>query len=103
MFAIVDIAGFQEKVTKGQKLRVPTLHAGVGESVTFDSVLLLADGEKVAIGQPMVKSARVEVKVLTHGKGEKIRIVKFKKRKRYRRIRGHRQGYTEIEIVKVEG
>ncbi len=101
MFAIVDIAGFQEKVHVGTKLRVPTLSASPGGSVTFDRVLLLGDGGTSRIGTPYLPGTTVTVKVLSHGRGEKIRIVRFKKRKRYRRTRGHRQGYTEIEVMRV--
>jgi large subunit ribosomal protein L21 len=101
MFAIVDIAGFQEKAEKGLKLRVPLHEAEVGKSLTFGNVLLLADGENVTVGTPYVQGASVEAKVLKHGKGDKVRIQKFKRRKRYRRVKGHRQDFTEIEITKV--
>lgn len=101
MFAIVDIAGFQEKVEKGMKLKVP-MHAGMdGKSVTFEKVLLVADGDSVKIGAPVVSGASVEAKVLGHGKADKIRIQKFKRRKRYRRVKGHRQGYSEIEVTNI--
>ena len=101
MFAIVAIAGFQEKVTEGMKLRVPLLQGKAGETLTFDRVLLHAAGEDVRIGTPHVAGARVEAKILGEGRGEKIRVFKMKRRKRYRRTRGHRQDYTEIEITKV--
>ena len=101
MFAIVDIAGFQEKVEKGMKLKVPLHDAEVGKTITTDKVLLVADGDNVTIGAPMVSGASIELKVLSHGKGEKIRIQKFKRRKRYRRVKGHRQQYTEVEVMKI--
>ncbi|MBU0766219.1 50S ribosomal protein L21 [Patescibacteria group bacterium] len=102
MFAIVDIAGFQEKVSEGDSLRVPTLGGEPGKKVTFDKVLLLVKSESdIKIGTPTVAGASVEAKVIEHGKGDKIRVFKMKKRKRYRRVHGHRQGYTDIEIVKI--
>lgn len=101
MFAIVDIAGFQEKVEKGMKLKVPLRASDSGKTLTFENVLLVADGDDVKIGAPNVSGASVEVKVLNHGKGDKIRIQKFKRRKRYRRVKGHRQDYTEVEVMKI--
>lgn len=103
MFAIVDIAGFQEKVEEGAKLRVPTLSEKEGGTVTFDKVLLIAKSDSdITIGTPTVSGASVEAKVLAHGNGDKIRVFKMKRRKRYRRDHGHRQGYSDIEIVKIK-
>lgn len=102
MFAIVDIAGFQEKVSEGDALRVPLLSGDAGASVTFDAVYLIADGDKVTLGTPVVDGATVEAKIVGHGKGDKIRVFKMKRRKRYRRVHGHRQDYTDIEITKVK-
>jgi large subunit ribosomal protein L21 len=101
MFALVDIGGFQEKVEKGMKLKVPLQEAESGKVLTFDKVFLISDGDKITIGSPLVSGASIEAKVLKHGRGEKIRIQKFKRRKRYRRVKGHRQHFTEIEITKV--
>lgn len=102
MFAIVDIAGFQEKVAEGDSLQVPTLNAEEGKTVTFDKVLLIAKSDDdVKIGEPYVSGAKVEVKVLGHGRGDKIRVFKMKRRKRYRKTQGHRQGYTDIEVKKI--
>ena len=105
MFAVVDIAGFQEMVTKGQKLRVPSLSAKKDDSVTFDKVLLISvDGTDAVIGKPHIAGATVVAKVLGHGRGDKIVVRKFKRRKRYHKtLRGHRQDYTEIEITGVNG
>jgi large subunit ribosomal protein L21 len=102
MFAIVDIKGFQEKVEEGDLLQVPLLEAKEGDTVTFDHVLLLANGEdEITVGTPTVGGASVQVKVLGHGRGAKIRVFKIQRRKRYRRVHGHRQDYTEIEITKI--
>lgn len=103
MFAVVDIAGFQEKVVKGMKLTVPSLEAKEGEIVTFDKVLLMSADEKAAdIGTPFVSGAKVTAKVMKHGRGEKIVVRKFKRRKRYHKtLIGHRQGFTDIEILSI--
>ncbi len=101
MYAIVDIAGFQEKVEKGMKLKVPLQKAIAGASLTFEKVLLLADEDAVTVGKPYVEGASIEAKVLSSGKGKKIRIQKAHRRKRYRRVKGHRQDFTEIEVVKI--
>lgn len=101
MFAIVDIAGTQEKLEKGSKLKVP-LHAGAGKSLVFDKVLLLADGGDITVGAPFVSGATVEAKVLRHGRHEKVRVVKAHRRKRYRRVKGHKQNFTEIEVTGIK-
>lgn len=102
MFAIVDIAGFQEKVEKGMKLRVPRLEAQEGDTVTFDKVLLVAASDtSVTLGKPYVAGAAVKANVTTHGKGDKIRVFKFKRRKRYQRTQGHRQQYTDIVVTDI--
>jgi large subunit ribosomal protein L21 len=101
MFAIVTIAGFQEKVEKGSVLRVPTLDSKEGANVSFSDVLLIADGSSVTLGTPVVEGAEVKAKILSHGRGDKIRVFKMKRRKRYRRTQGHRQNYTEIEITGI--
>ncbi len=101
MFAVIDISGFQEKVEKGMKLKVPLQDAETGKSLTFDKVFLIADGDTIKVGTPLVAGASVEAKVVSHGRSEKIRIQKFKRRKRYRRVKGHRQHFTEIEITKL--
>lgn len=103
MFAIVDIAGFQEKVEKGSKLRVPTLSEKEGGTVTFEKVLLVAKSDDdVTVGTPTVSGASVEAKILSHGRGDKIRVFKMKRRKRYRRDKNHRQGFTEIEVTGIK-
>lgn len=103
MFAIVDIAGFQEKVEEGMKLNVPHLDADEGKTVSFDKVYLVAKSDSdITVGTPTVSGASVDVKVLSHGKDKKIRVFKMNRRKRYRRTQGHRQDYTEVEVVKIK-
>ena len=100
MFAIADVAGFQERLEEGMKLRVPLLDTEEGKTVTFDKVYLIASSDTdVKVGTPTVSGAAVEAKVLSHGQDKKIRVFKMKRRKRYRRTYGHRQGFTEIEVI----
>jgi len=102
MFAIVNIAGSQERVEEGMTLRVPTLDAEQGATVTFDQVFLLATGPgDIAVGTPTVLGVSVAAKVLAHGRSPKILVRKMRRRKRTRKTIGHRQGYTEIEVTKI--
>ena len=101
MYAIVDIAGTQEKVEKGMKLKVPLFDAKEDSSLTFDKVLLLVDGDDIKLGMPLLSGITVTAKVLKHGAGDKIRVVKAHRRKRYRRVKGHRQMFTEIEVTGI--
>jgi len=101
MFAVVDIAGQQLKVSPSQRVFVPKLPHKEGDTVTFDSVLLVADKTDVKIGNPNIKGASVTAKVLGHVKDDKVTVFKKKKRKGYRVTRGHRQQYTEIEITRI--
>lgn len=103
MFAVIDIAGFQEKVSKGDKIKVALHDVDAGKSITIDKVLMIGEGESVKIGAPHVSGASVELKVLAHGQGDKVRVVKAHRRKRYRRVKGHRQDFTEVEVTKING
>jgi len=103
MFAIVEIAGNQYKVKKGDVLTTEKLTGRkVGDKVKTDRVLLRAEGTKAEIGEPFVAGASVEFEVKEFGRGEKIRVFKKKPKKRYVRTQGHRQDYTEIEIKEVK-
>jgi len=101
MYAIVEIAGHQFKVEKDQKVFVNRLQTEEGKNVTFDNVLLLADGSKVTVGAPAIDGASVEAKVLKHLKGDKVIVFKKKRRKGYRVKNGHRQSLTEIQIESI--
>jgi len=101
MFAVVEIAGKQFKVAPSEKLIVPTLNEKEGAKVRFERVLVVGKDEDVKVGNPLVAGARVEATVVAHGKGEKVTVFKKKRRKGYRVLRGHRQGYTEIEITSI--
>lgn len=101
MFAIVEIGGKQYRVSPGDKLRVEKLEAAEGDSVNFDKVLLTADGEKVAIGSPYISGAVVEGKVAKQARNRKIIVFKYSSKTRYRKKKGHRQYFTEIEVVSI--
>jgi len=98
MYAIVDIAGQQFKVEKDQKLFVHRLEGDEGKKVSFDKVLLLDTGSKVAVGDPLVKGASVTAKIVEHMKGDKVLVFKKKRRKGYKKLNGHRQYMTQILI-----
>lgn len=97
-YAIIRTAGFQFRVEPGKTIRIPTVQADVGAAVTFDEVLLGSDGSNVHVGAPLVNGARVSGEVVRHGKGDKIIVFKFKRRKNYSRKQGHRQKFTEVKI-----
>ena len=101
MFAVVDIAGQQFKVSPAERIFVPKRAEKVGDTVTFDRILLVSNDKDVKIGNPVVKGASVKAKVLGHRKDEKVTVFKKKKRKGYRLSRGHRQQYTEVEITTI--
>ncbi|MEO0087326.1 MAG: 50S ribosomal protein L21 [candidate division WOR-3 bacterium] len=101
MFAIAEIKGFEYFIKEGEKLIVPRIQAEVGEVIKLDDVLFLKANDKVWIGTPKVKGAFIEAKVLSHFKGEKIIVFKFRRRENYRRKKGFRPSLTEIEILKI--
>ena len=101
MLAIIKTGGKQYLVKPGDKIKVENLDAEVGKEVTLSEVLLYAEGEKIEIGTPLVKGSTIKVKVLKHGKNEKIIIFKYKPKKRYKRKIGHRQQFTEVEVLEI--
>ncbi len=101
MYAVVMTGGKQYRVSEGDKLQVETLPAGEGEAVTLDKVLLIANGDQITIGAPYVEGGKVIATVTKHGRGEKIRILKFRRRKHYQKVTGHRQNYTELQITSI--
>ncbi|MDR0724377.1 MAG: 50S ribosomal protein L21 [Prevotellaceae bacterium] len=101
MYAIVEIAGQQFKVTKDQRLFVHRLEQAEGDSVSFDKVLLIDDDGKVQVGAPTLKDATVTAKVLKHLKGDKVIVFKKKRRKGYKVKNGHRQFFTQIQIENI--
>jgi large subunit ribosomal protein L21 len=101
MYAIIRTGGKQFRVEPGKTLRIPSLDIEPGETVTFGEVLLGASDNDLKVGAPLVDGAAVTAEVVKHGKGEKIIIFKFKRRKNYRRKQGHRQGYTEVRVSEI--
>jgi len=101
MYAIVSINGNQTKVTPDEVLEVPQLSGEPGAKLTFDEVLLVGNGEKISVGQPSVKGASVAVEILEHLRGPKLRIFKFKRRREYRRRKGHRDALTRIRVTAI--
>jgi len=101
MYAIVEIAGKQFKVTQDQRLYTPQLNVEVGSAITFDKVLLVEDGDNVAIGVPTIAGVTVTGKVLNHVRGDKIIVFKKKRRKGYKKTQGHRQDYTQVLIESI--
>ena len=101
MHAVIKTGGKQYKVSVGDTLKVEKLTAKQGETIKIDYVLALVDGENTTIGAPLVKGANVDVSVVAHGKHDKVKIFKMKRRKHYKKSQGHRQNYTELKIEKI--
>ena len=102
-YAIVDVEGCQCKVEANALVRVPLMDAEVGNEVSFDKVMLWSDGSDVQVGTPYIEGKTVRAEVVGHGKEKKIIVFKKKKRKGYRRTRGHRQQFTEVRITALSG
>ncbi len=101
MYAIVDIHGVQTKVTPEEVLTVPLMSGDPGAKLTFDKVLLVGNGDRIAVGQPSVKGASVSIEIIEHLRGPKLRIFKFKRRRDYRRRRGYRDELTRIRVTGI--
>ena len=101
MQAIIEACGKQYKVAEGDVIFMEKLGAEADETVTFDKVLAILDGDKATFGAPVVEGAKVEAKVVKNGKGKKIMIFKYNPKKGYRKRQGHRQPYTKVEIGKI--
>lgn len=101
MYAVIKSGGKQHRVVEGERLKVELLNVEPGQTVTFDDVLMVVNGDSIQIGTPIVTGAKVTAEVLDHGRHDKIRIVKFRRRKHYRRQAGHRQYYTELKITGI--
>lgn len=102
MYAVVKTGGKQYKVATGDKIRIEKLAADVGSSVALSEVLMLADGDNVRVGKPLIAGASVEAKVLGHGRSDKVHIFKHRRRKHYKKSQGHRQHYTEVAIETIK-
>lgn len=103
MYAVIVTGGKQYRVMQGETLRVEKLDAEPGSRIEIEEVLLLGDGEKIAVGTPTVAGAKVTATVKGHGRADKVRIIKFRRRKHHMKHQGHRQHFTEIEITGIAG
>ncbi len=101
MYAVIESGGKQHRVVEGETLRLEKLEAATGESVDFDKVLLVADPEGLKIGTPYVDGGKVTAEVVSHGRADKVRIIKFRRRKHHRKQMGHRQWFTEVKITGI--
>jgi large subunit ribosomal protein L21 len=101
MYAIIKTGGKQYRVQAGEQLRVEALEAEVGAPVSFGEVLLVGAGDEVRVGAPLVEGAQVNATVVSHGRGDKVKIFKMRRRKHYQKHQGHRQNYTEVRIDEI--
>ena len=101
MYAVIKTGGKQYKVAAGEKIKVEQIAADVGQEITIDEVLAVGNGAELKIGSPLVSGAIVKATVVAHGKHDKVRIFKMRRRKHYQKRQGHRQNFTEIEISAV--
>ena len=103
MYAVIKTGGKQYKVAAGEKIKVEQIAADVGQEIVIDQVLAVGDGANIKVGTPLVLGASVTVTVISHGRGDKIRIFKMRRRKHYQKRQGHRQNYTELQIGAIAG
>ena len=101
MYAVIKTGGKQYKVSAGEKLKVEQLAADVGTEIVIDQVLAVGEGDSLSIGSPLVAGATVSATVVAHGRGDKVRIFKMRRRKHYQKHQGHRQNYTELLIGSI--
>ena len=98
MYAVIKTGGKQYRVAAGEKLKVEQIPADIGQEIVLDQVLMVGVGADVKVGAPLVAGATVNAKVVSHGRSDKVKIFKLRRRKHYQKHQGHRQNYTEIEI-----
>ena len=100
-YAVIKTGGKQYKITEGETLEIEKIKGKAKDKISFDEVLMIVDGEKLTLGQPLVKNAKVTGEIIDQVKGEKIRIAKFKAKSKYRKVQGHRQRLTQVKIAKI--
>ena len=101
MYAVIEAGGKQHRVIEGETLKLEKIEAATGDTVEFDRVLMVGGGDDLKIGTPVVAGGKVTAEVVAHGRHKKIKIVKFNRRKHYRKETGHRQWYTEVKITGI--
>lgn len=102
MYAVIESGGKQHRVVEGETLRLEKLEVATGETINFDKILMVADGDDIKVGAPYVDGGSVSAEVVSHGRGDKVRIIKFRRRKHYRKQQGHRQWFTEVKITGIK-
>ncbi|MEX0605232.1 MAG: 50S ribosomal protein L21 [Marinobacter sp.] len=103
MYAVIVSGGKQHRVVEGETLKLEKIETETGGAVEFDRVLMIVDGDTVQIGAPVVEGATVTAEVVSHGRADKIQIIKFRRRKHHMKRQGHRQWYTEVKITGIKG
>jgi large subunit ribosomal protein L21 len=101
-YAVIQTGGKQYRVAPGQSLKVETIAGDEGAEISIKEVLLVADGDSIRVGKPLLEGAQVRAKIVKHGRTTKVHIIKFKRRKTYKRQAGHRQNFTEIQILAIQ-
>ncbi|MBS4153919.1 50S ribosomal protein L21 [Cobetia sp. MC34] len=101
MYAVIKSGGKQYRVQEGQTLKLEKLEVATGEAIQFDEVLMVAEGDDIKVGAPLVEGAKVSAEVVSHGRGDKVTIIKFRRRKHSMRRSGHRQWFTEVKITGI--
>lgn len=103
MYAIFESGGKQHRVVEGETLKLEKIEVATGDTIEFDKVYLVAKGEEISIGAPVVAGAKVIAEVVSHGRADKVKIIKFKRRKHSMKRQGHRQWFTEVKITGIQG
>ena len=103
MYAVFKSGGKQYRASEGQTLRLEKLEVETGKTVDFNDVLMISDGDKTQLGAPLLAGAKISAEVVQHGRGEKVKVVKFRRRKHSRKQQGHRQWFTEVKITAISG
>jgi large subunit ribosomal protein L21 len=101
MYAVIQSGGKQHRVSEGLVLKLEKINSETGATIDFDKILMVADGENISIGKPYVDGAKVSAEIVSHGRGKKVKIIKFKRRKHHMKQMGHRQWYTEVKITGI--
>lgn len=103
MYAVIESGGKQHRVEPGEVLKLEKLAVAEGETINFDKVMMIGEGSDIKIGAPYVEGGKVTAEVVSHGRGNKVTIIKMRRRKHYRRQAGHRQSYTQVKITDISG
>jgi len=103
MYAVFVSGGKQHRVIEGETLKLEKIEVATGETIEFEQVLMVANGDNIKIGTPVVEGAKVTAEVISHGRGDKVKIIKFRRRKHSMKRQGHRQWFTEVKITGING